>query len=94
MGNVLKGEGHEAEEDDGAFHATDQAGVTALATRQRTGEAARVLAGALVEAGFPGLARLVVTESVSDGRASVTLLPMRPDEARNLAALIAKAARG
>jgi hypothetical protein len=79
--------------DDGAYYVTEQAGVAALATRQRTEEAARVLANALTEAGFPGLARLVVTEPVTEGRATVTLLPMRPDEARQLAALIDRAGR-
>lgn len=94
MGNVAVGDSWEVgEDDDGAFHVTGQAGLAALATRQRTEEAARVLANALVEAGFPGLARLVVTEPATEGPATVTLLPMRPDEARQLAALIDRAGR-
>jgi hypothetical protein len=68
-----------------------QAGLTDLGARQRTEEAARVLGNALAEAGHPNLARLVVTEPVAEGPPTVTLLPMRPDEARALAALIDKA---
>lgn len=97
LGNRLIGDGWEVGDgDDGAYRASDSGGresLVELATRQRTEEAARVLAGALKGAGFPALARLVVTESVADGPASVTLLPMRPDEARTLAALIEKAGR-
>ena len=82
------------EDDDGAYHASGgRASLPELATRQRTEEAERVLANALAEAGSAGLARLVVTEPVADGPASVTLLPMRPDEARALAALAEKAGR-
>ena len=102
MGKLI-GDGWAVEGDDGAYHASDRSdgaqddanrpGLVELATRQRTEEAARVLANALAEAGFPGLTRLVVTEPVADGPASVTLLPMRPDEARTLAALIEKAGR-
>jgi len=72
---------------------TGQAGLTDLGARQRTEEAAGVLANTFAEAGHPNLARLVVTESVAEGPSTVTLLPMRPDEARALAALIDRARR-
>jgi hypothetical protein len=93
LGNRLHGDGWVVEQDeDGAYYSpeTPRASVAELSTQQRIEEAARVLAHALAEAGFPALGRLVTPADATDGPASVTMLPMRPDEARALAALISR----
>jgi hypothetical protein len=53
LGNVAVGDGWEVGEgDDGAYYVTEQAGVAALATRQRTEEAGRVLLTPSQKPGF------------------------------------------
>jgi hypothetical protein len=61
--------------------------VHALADAYQTHEAARVLKAALEAAGLPRIARLV-TDAPGSGPHGVQLLPMRPDEARELAAFV------
>lgn len=60
----------------------------AAASNQRAQEAGRVLQAALAAAGLSRVARLVITERAGPSTEAVELMPLRPDEARQLAALI------
>jgi hypothetical protein len=67
-----------------------QSGITAIASRQRADEAARVLPAALTTAGLQRLARLVIADPACTSSPTIDIA-MRPDEARELAALVDRA---
>jgi hypothetical protein len=69
-------------------NAPEQTTVHTVAEIHQSHEAARILQAALTAAGLPQIARLVITDAPGSGPHCVQLLPLRPDEARDLAAFV------
>lgn len=66
--------------------------IRTLASFHRAEEVARILAAALEAAALPQIARLVEVGSTDSDAYAVTMQPLRPDEARALAAFVDRAA--